>query len=125
ITATTEFMLASARPEQIERFRLHIGDTVITKDSETAQDIGIPAFVEYEADDLVCGYHLAIVRPEPRVANARYLYWCLSSSVMLRQWELAASGVTRVGIRSGALARAHLPAPPLEEQRRIADFLDA
>ncbi|MEK8227329.1 hypothetical protein NKG05_16395 [Oerskovia sp. M15] len=69
ITDSMTFMEATASPEQIERFRIRVGDTLITKDSETADDIGIPSYVRYEADDLICGYHLAIVRPDPGAAD--------------------------------------------------------
>lgn len=119
-----DFMRATATPEQIARFRLRRGDTIITKDSETAADIGIPAYVEYEAEDLVCGYHLAMIRPDLNVTDPRFLYWALSARPTLRQWEVLASGVTRVGIRSGDLARATIAVPALAEQRAIADFLD-
>lgn len=119
-----EFMEATAKPEQVERFRLAQGDTVITKDSETADDIGVPAFVQYEAPDLVCGYHLAIMRPDREVLDPRYLYWALASQPTLRQWEVVASGVTRVGIRGADLSKARLPVPPLGEQQAIADYLD-
>src|SRR4051794_11877374 len=66
IVNSLDFMAATATRDQIKRFRIRAGDTLITKDSETADDIGVPAFVEYEADDLICGYHLAIIRPDQR-----------------------------------------------------------
>lgn len=125
IVAGIDFMAATASDDQIDRFRLKVGDTVITKDSETADDIGIPAFVEYEAPDLICGYHLAIVRPDTRSVNARYLFWSLMSAPTLRQWEVLATGITRVGIRSGDISKASLPLPPLDEQDGIAAYLDA
>ena len=37
------FMKATATCEQIERFTLRTGDTVITKDSEDPNDIAVPA----------------------------------------------------------------------------------
>jgi len=124
VTGALEFMSATATPEQINRFRLALGDTLITKDSETADDIGIPAYVAYEAPDLVCGYHLAIVRPDPTRTDPRFVYWVLSSQPTLRQWAVLASGVTRVGIRSGDLSKASIPLPPLQLQCAIANFLD-
>jgi type I restriction enzyme S subunit len=124
ITSNMAFMQATASAEQIERFRLRLGDTIITKDSETADDIGIPAFVLYEADDLLCGYHLAMVRPNLRAACPKFIFWALGAQPTLRQWAVVASGVTRVGIRSGDLAKATIPLPPLGEQRAIAHYLD-
>ncbi|MCG3040984.1 restriction endonuclease subunit S [Streptomyces sp. S1A] len=125
ITSDLDFMEATATPEQIARFRIRRGDTIITKDSETADDIGIPAYVEYEADDLICGYHLAIVRPDPRAIAPRFLYWVMASGAVLGQWRVLASGVTRVGLRSTDLTKATIPLPPAGEQRAIADFLDS
>lgn len=118
------FMNATAPSEQIERFRIAIGDTLLTKDSETADDIGVPAYVEYEADDLICGYHLSIVRPTPGAIEPKFLYWSLAAGPTAGQWAVLASGVTRVGIRAGDLAKATLALPPLEEQRAIAAHLD-
>jgi type I restriction enzyme S subunit len=119
-----EFMTATATREQINKFRIKVGDTLITKDSETADDIGVPAFVAFEAEDLICGYHLAIVRPDVRQIVPRFLYWALDSEPIARQWGVTAAGVTRVGIRSTDLSRVTIPLPPLDEQRVIADYLD-
>jgi len=124
IVGELPFMAATAPAEQVERFRIRIGDTLITKDSETANDIGVPAYVAYEAGDLVCGYHLSIIRPDPAEIDPKYLFWALRSQPTLGQWEVLASGVTRVGIRSGDVSKAALVLPPLDEQRAIADYLD-
>lgn len=123
IVEDMDFMTATATPDQVERFRLRHGDTLITKDSETADDIGVPSYVDYEADDLVCGYHLAIVRPTDKT-DSRYLYWVMSAEPTLRQWAVLASGVTRVGIRSHDIGKVVIPLPSREEQRRIARYLD-
>jgi type I restriction enzyme S subunit len=124
ITDRLPFMRATASEEQINRFRIRLGDTLITKDSETADDIGVPSYVAYEADDLVCGYHLAIVRPDESTSHPRYVYWALASTFVSMQWAVLASGVTRVGIRSSDLMRVRIPIPPLEKQATIADYLD-
>jgi type I restriction enzyme S subunit len=119
-----DFMLATATEEQIERFRLRRGDILITKDSETANDIGIPAYVDYEADDLICGYHLAMIRPRLDAVHPRFLFWAMAAQPTCGQWAVLASGVTRVGIRSADLAKVTLALPPVREQRAIADYLD-
>lgn len=124
IVGSLDFMAASATHDQIRKFRIRQGDTLITKDSETADDIGIPAFVEYEADDLICGYHLAMVRPHRRKVVPKFLYWALDSEPIARQWSVTAAGVTRVGIRSTDLNKVTIPLPPPKEQHAIADFLD-
>ena len=63
ITPAMPFMTATASRDEIERSRLESGDVLITKDSETWDDIGVPALVAESAHDLLSGYHLALLRP--------------------------------------------------------------
>jgi type I restriction enzyme S subunit len=123
ITSDDELMVATATAEQISRFRVRPGDTLITKDSETPEDIAVPAFIGSADADMVCGYHLAMIRPNRRY-HPRFLYWALSSQPVREQAAVAANGMTRYGITSGAIHSLQVPSPPLGEQRRIADFLD-
>ena len=60
-----EFMRATATADEIARFKLATDDVLITKDSEDWTDIGVPAVVERAPDDVLCGYHLALLRPRP------------------------------------------------------------
>lgn len=123
ITKEMPFMKASASDRQISLFSIKAGDTLLTKDSETADDIGIPAFVSSSADDIVCGYHLAIARPRSETVP-KFLYWLLESEFVKSQWLTAVTGVTRVGIRLADLRGVRVPAPSKVEQALIADYLD-
>jgi type I restriction enzyme, S subunit len=120
-----EFMAATATPEQIRTFRLRPNDVVITKDSETADDIGVPAFVQASAQNLVCGYHLAVIRPTSSVLDGRFLFWSIASTTVREQLALAATGVTRYGLRSDSIGSVAIRCPSLPAQRVVADFLDA
>ena len=122
--SSNDYMAATASTEQIRTFRLRPGDTVLTKDSETADDIGASAFVEDSADDLVCGYHLAIVRPRQDAIDPKYLSWYLRSTAARGQLSTAATGVTRFGLRTDALANLVLEVIHSRDQNRIASFLD-
>jgi type I restriction enzyme, S subunit len=124
ITAVIPFMRASASVEEVERFRLLAGDVIITKDSESWTDIGVPALVEYSADDLVCGYHLAILRPREAMIKGRYLLRALQSQGVAAQYHVAANGVTRYGLSHDAIKNILLPLPPLPEQSTIVRYLD-
>ncbi|MDF1596286.1 MAG: restriction endonuclease subunit S [Acidimicrobiia bacterium] len=118
-------MSASASAGQAAAFRLYEGDVVITKDSETPDDIGVASFVDQAADDMVCGYHLAVLRPLADAIDGHYLFWAMSSDVARKQLSAGATGVTRFGLRLDVIGSVELPAPPLHAQRAIADFLDA
>ncbi len=73
---------------------------------------------------MVCGYHLAILRPKDEIIDNRYLYWSLSSAHVRSQMEIAATGVTRFGLRIEALGQVKIDVPPFSTQQRIADVLD-
>lgn len=124
ITADLPFMSASANPSQLERLTLRPGDVLFTKDSETADDIAVPAFVAETLDGLVCGYHLAIATPRNNVLDGRFLYWSMLSRTMSTQFEVAATGITRFGLRQSSIGHVLLDVPPIDEQIRIAKFLD-
>jgi type I restriction enzyme, S subunit len=124
ITADLNFMPATATEDQIREFHLKAGDVLITKDSETPDDIGIPAFVPDEIPGLVCGYHLAIVRPDTSLIDGRYLYWAISSATTQAQFSAAAAGITRFGLRQESIGSVDLRVPHLPRQRAIAHYLD-
>lgn len=124
LTAKRDYMEATATPDQIARVGVRDGDVIFTKDSESPDDIGIPALIGDPDPDMVCGYHLTIARPRPHLVTPRFLYWTLMSGQAKAHWEQHANGVTRFSI--GTMATAQLPVvlPPLDEQRRIADEID-
>ena len=119
-----EFMRATATPGEIERFRLQRGDVLITKDSESWNDIGVPALVESTEDDIVCGYHLALLRPISDYVGGGYLFRALQSSGVAHQLQVEANGVTRFGLTHGGIKSIWLPLPSLAEQAAIVRFLD-
>lgn len=123
ITAGLEFMNATATPEQVRRFMLRSGDVLITKDSESWNDIAVPAVVIEELTDVVCGYHLAHIKPRSGL-DGRFLA-CQFSAIGTRdQFHLAANGITRFGLGGNEIRNGLFPIAPIEEQRAIADFLD-
>jgi type I restriction enzyme, S subunit len=124
ITERLSFMSATAMPEEIERFRLKAGDVLITKDSEAWNDIGVPALVQYTATDLVCGYHLALLRPRHGLIAGAYLLRALQGPASTYQFHVAANGVTRYGLSHDDIKSVFLVLPPLPEQSAIARFLD-
>ena len=124
ISENIAFMPATARKAEIERFRMAVGDVLLTKDSEDWTDIGVPAMVEYAAPDLVCGYHLAMLRPNDAFLDAGYLFRALADSRVARQFRVAANGVTRYGLSRHAIRSVRIPLPPVVAQGAIVCFLD-
>ena len=124
INKRMDFMHATATNEEIERFRLERNDVLITKDSETWVDIGVPALVTEPAWDLILGYHLALLRPRPEKLAGAYLLRALQSKGLAYQFHVEAKGVTRYGLSLAGITSVWLPLPSLSEQAAIVRFLD-
>ena len=124
ITLALDFMQATASEAEISKFGVAVDDVIITKDSESWDDIGVPALVRETAGDLVCGYHLALLRPLKQKMDGAFLFRCIQAKPVRVQLELAANGVTRFGIPKSEIGTMRLPVPPLAQQRAIANYLD-
>ena len=124
IDESVPFMAATASETEIDRFRLRAGDVLITKDSEAWDDIAVPAYVPDEFTDVLCGYHLAQLRPVPSRLDGSFLRYALLAHPFRDQFRVRANGITRYGLSLDAISGSTLPVPPLERQGAIAGFLD-
>jgi len=114
------FMMATASESEVGRFGLQAGDVLITKDSETPIDIGVPATIVGEVHDLVCGYHLAILRPSSRL-NSVWLAKVLAHEGARTYFACRATGSTRYGLANSTIAEMPLLVPTRKEQDRAAE----
>ena len=119
-----KFAAGSAKQSEIDRFGLRPGDVLITKDSETPDDIAVPSLVVQGADDLVCGYHLALLRPNPSRLNGTFLFYALKSRSLQAAFSVLAQGITRFGLTLSGIGSVPVPLPDLPTQKAVADFLD-
>ncbi|MCY4532209.1 MAG: restriction endonuclease subunit S [Gammaproteobacteria bacterium] len=124
ITMAVNFMQATASEAEITKFGVTVNDVIITKDSESPDDIGVPALVRETACKLVCGYHLALLRPLEQKIDGSFLFRCLQAKPIRLQLELAANGITRFGIPKTDIGAMRLPIPPLVQQHAIVNYLD-
>jgi len=124
IDGSMDFMEASATVEEINKFILREHDVIITKDSEEWSDIAIPAYVTKDFSNVICGYHLALLRSKPNTLYGKYLFRQLQSKPINTQFMVSANGITRFGLGLNAISSTHIILPPLPEQQAIADFLD-
>ena len=117
------FMAATASNDQIAKFTLRAGDTIITKDSETSDDIAISAYVPADLPGVVCGYHLSMIRPMPGTDGA-FVKRLFDSTYAKSCVAVRANGLTRVGLGQYEIDNLEFPFPPLPEQTQIAAFID-
>lgn len=118
------YMEATANISEISRFTLKTDDVIVTKDSETFEDIASPALVRSSVPSLVCGYHLALIRTKKNVLLGSYLLRLFQAERYQKRFRVSAKGITRVGLGKSVISDTLTPIPPIEEQRAIADYLD-
>ena len=123
INNNLDFMKATASFEQINKLALHKGDVLITKDSESADDIAVPALVTEDLDNVVAGYHLAMIKPNDNITG-EYLFRLFESKKINDQFVVAANGVTRFGISTYPIKNSYLVVPSPQEQGKICSFLN-
>lgn len=120
-----EYMEATATAREIGNFALQVGDVVITKDSESPDDIGIPALIETTSGGLVCGYHLAMLRPDRNKVDPLFLLKQIETDSVRRFYSKRAAGSTRYALATGTIAATPIKVPPLQDQTIIARILRA
>jgi type I restriction enzyme, S subunit len=123
IDSTLHFMQATATEEEIRQFSLREGDVLVTKDSESWDDIGVPAVVTEPLESVLCGYHLAMIRPNESLMSGPFLARALSARGVAHQFHVEANGVTRFGVSAGSIGGVIVPVPPLAEQDAISRYL--
>ena len=118
-----ELQATTASSSEREKFALLEGDIIVTKDSVVPTRIADVAIVTEPLDNVVCGYHLFLVRVDEANHVARYHYYYLAS--IARQYFLCkAQGTTIIGISKDAVSTAYMLCPPKSEQSAIAIYLD-
>ncbi|WP_339697356.1 restriction endonuclease subunit S [uncultured Marixanthomonas sp.] len=123
ITDDMDLMIATATEDQIKKFRLFKGDIVITKDSETASDIAVPTYIVEELTNVVCGYHLSVIKPNKDIYG-QYLFRALQCKAFNVQFEIESNGITRVGLGTSDMRKAKFLVPPLSEQKQISFYIE-
>ncbi|MCX8472602.1 MAG: restriction endonuclease subunit S [Sediminibacterium sp.] len=118
-----DFMKATAADAEIKKFQLKVGDVIITKDSETPDDIAVPTVVKEVFDNLICGYHLAIIRPKSNLLG-NYLMFQLLNHSSKKYFGGLATGSTRFGLKLGAIENFPVFIPKLSEQRKVVSIID-
>ena len=90
----------------------------------TPDDIGVPSVVVDDLSGVVCGYHLALLRPA-RDLKSNFLLHYLQSNSAKRHFLRTANGLTRFGLGLRAISSLPLPLLSSDEQAAIALILDA
>ena len=116
-------MKATAKQREVDKFLIYKGDVIITKDSETPADIAVPSYVSEELKNVLCGYHLALIRPYKNNLSGIFLSYLFSLERIQHRYYQLANGSTRFGLTAEVITDTPLPIPPLTEQKKISSIL--
>jgi len=126
ISLKTELPKGTCSQKEFENFRLKKDDVLITKDSETSDDIGVPVYILDDFSDAVCGYHIAQLSTDKNQLFGGFLFRFIQSSNVNGYFETEANGITRYGLGKDSISNLIIPLPPrdpIDEQEQIYDFL--
>lgn len=110
---------------EFKKFRIKKGDVIITKDSEDRRDIAVSSYVLENIPDLVCGYHLAIIRPIRNELDGLFLSNLFQAPQINQQFQKLANGITRFGLNKESIKKSLIPIPAINEQQKIAQILSS
>lgn len=120
------FMLATARPNEISKFQLRKGQVALTKDSETRDDIGISTYIADDFDDVILGYHCALITPNKDILYGRYLNALMHTDYAKKYFAFNASGSgQRYALSAETLNSFPVPVIPLQKQKQIGEIFSA
>ena len=119
---TKSFMKATTSEKNISLFSLKQGDVCITKDSETRNDIGMATYIAEKIENVVLGYHCALIRPKIGL-NGAYLSLYLRSYLGRKYFENQASGSgQRYTLAKESIGAIKIRVPNFSFQNAIADL---
>ena len=118
------FMLASAKQAEIDKCSIAKGQVAITKDSETRDDIGIATYFADDFDNVVLGYHCALITPDPTIVDGKYLNAFMHTKYIQKYFENNASGSgQRYTLSNSTINTIPVLLPSLTEQHTIGKVL--
>lgn len=123
IDSNTQLSNGSCSQLEYDKFLLTKDDVIITKDSESPNDIGIPTLIKEELANTVCGYHLTLIQPKSNITGG-FTYRFIQSNGTKHYFEVNSNGITRYGLGKAAIENLKITLPPLTEQQAIVTYLD-
>jgi type I restriction enzyme S subunit len=118
----TPLKKGSCSETEYARFNLKKGDVIITKDSESPDDIGIPCLIIDDLPNVVCGYHLTLLRPTN--IEGGFLYRAFHTQYVKSYFETESNGITRFALGKSSIESTPIVFPPIQEQQQIVTYLD-
>ena len=118
------FMVASAKQAEIDKCSIGKGMVAITKDSETRDDIGVATYIADDFENVVLGYHCALIIPNSAIVDGKYLNAFMHTCYIQKYFENNASGSgQRYTLSNDTIGNIPVLLPSIEEQHIIGNVL--
>ena len=124
ISLKTKLSKGTCTQKELEKFRLKKDDVLITKDSETQDDIGVPVYIQDDFENAVCGYHIAQLFTDKKKILGSFLFRFIQSNISNAYFETEANGITRFGLGKDSINNLKIIFPSITEQKLIIDFFE-
>jgi type I restriction enzyme S subunit len=111
--------ISEFRYQESPELKLRVGDVLLAKDGNT---LGITNIVTHLPMPATVNGSIAVLRPFG--IEGRFLRYVLASEATQGAIEAIKGGMGVPHLFQWDIKRLNIPLPPLDEQRRIADFLD-
>ncbi|MEU3333019.1 restriction endonuclease subunit S [Glutamicibacter creatinolyticus] len=111
--------VTSDKAIELDRHRLRIGDVVVARRGE----LGRSAVVSRKDAGALCGTGSLLIRLRADSYDATYFQLVFSSDQNRAALSQASIGATMDNLSAGTIISSKFPAPPLDEQRQIVDYI--
>lgn len=123
ISSTAELPSGTCTKEEYEQYLVKEGDLLLTKDSESPSDIGVPCLIAKDLENTVYGYHLGRFQFHSEI-HPNFGFRFIQSEHARIYFENNSKGITRYAIGKYAVENLVLPVPTKIEQSEISQHLD-
>lgn len=117
--------LVDSTPEEQKRYSVKKGDIFFTRTSETIEEVGFSCVCEKDIPNATFAGFLIRVRPFSDKLYTPYAKYYFRSSHLRFYLVKEMNLVTRASLGQSLLKSMPVLLPPLEEQKEVADYLDA
>lgn len=121
---TESFMIASCNENEFNKFELKRDQVAITKDSEKRDDIGISTYIAEDLENVVLGYHTALITPIENKLSGKFLNYWLNTKLAKDYFENNAGGSgQRCTLPIDIIRAIPILLPKYDEQLHISSIL--
>ena len=113
----TDILEMDFPPEEFERFRLQVGDILLSEASGSPEQVGKPAVWAGEIEH--CCFQNTVIRLKTAMIGSDYLFLVFNYFYASGAFARVAAGIGINHLGAEKFSRMTLPLPPLAEQERI------